>query len=60
MQNAMRRGATWSRPFRKAREISSIVVIGRFDRELALKLAEVPPTIERAGELLDSLIGPLG
>jgi hypothetical protein len=34
------------------------LVIGRFDRALALKIAEVPPSIQRAGELLDSLIGP--
>jgi tetratricopeptide (TPR) repeat protein len=34
------------------------LVIGRFDRALALKVAEVPSPIQRAGELLDSLIGP--
>jgi hypothetical protein len=34
------------------------LVIGRFDRPLALNLAEIPPPIPRAGELLDSLIGP--
>jgi hypothetical protein len=34
------------------------LVIGRFGRALALKIAEVPPPISRAGELLDSLIGP--
>jgi hypothetical protein len=34
------------------------LVMGRFDRALALKIAEVPPPIQRAGELLDSLIGP--
>jgi len=33
------------------------LVIGRFDRPLALKIAEAPPPIQRAGELLDSLIG---
>jgi hypothetical protein len=33
-------------------------VMGRFDRTLALKIAEVPPPIQRPGELLDSLIGP--
>src|SRR5439155_24970130 len=34
------------------------LVIGRFGRALALKIAEVPPPVSRAGELLDSLIGP--
>jgi hypothetical protein len=34
------------------------LVIGRFNRALALKIAEVPLPIQRAGELLDSLIGP--
>jgi hypothetical protein len=34
------------------------LVIGRFNRPLALKVAEVSPLIQRAGELLDSLIGP--
>jgi hypothetical protein len=34
------------------------LVIGRFSRPLALKIAEAPPQIHRAGELLDSLIGP--
>lgn len=34
------------------------LVIGRFDRTLALKIAEVPLPMQRAGELLDSLIGP--
>ncbi|WLC19331.1 ATP-binding protein [Bradyrhizobium diazoefficiens] len=33
------------------------LVIGRFDRALALKIAEVPPPIQRSGELLDALIG---
>ncbi|WP_396604521.1 hypothetical protein ACFLEY_03860 [Bradyrhizobium sp. YCK136] len=34
------------------------LIVGRFDRSLALKVAETPPPIPRAGELLDSLIGP--
>jgi hypothetical protein len=34
------------------------LVVGRFDRALALKVAEVPQSVPRAGELLDSLIGP--
>jgi hypothetical protein len=34
------------------------LVIGRFDRPLALKIAEAPPPLRRGGELLDSLIGP--
>ena len=34
------------------------LVIGRFDRALALKIANVPPPLQRPGELLDSLIGP--
>jgi hypothetical protein len=34
------------------------LVMGRFDRGLALKIADVPPPIDRAGELLDGLIGP--
>ena len=34
------------------------LVMGRFNRPLALKIAETPPPIQRAGELLDSLIGP--
>jgi ATPase family associated with various cellular activities (AAA) len=33
------------------------LVFGRFDRELALTLAELPPPIQRAGELIDDLIG---
>lgn len=33
------------------------LVIGRFDRPLVLKIAESPPPIQRAGELLDSLVG---
>jgi hypothetical protein len=33
------------------------LIIGRFDRAMALKVADTPPPIERAGELLDSLIG---
>jgi hypothetical protein len=33
------------------------LVLGRFDRALALKIADAPPRIQRAGELLDSLIG---
>jgi hypothetical protein len=33
------------------------LVIGRFGRPLALKIAEAPPPIQRAGELLDSLSG---
>jgi len=33
------------------------LVIGRFDRPLAIKIAEAPSPIQRAGELLDSLIG---
>jgi hypothetical protein len=34
------------------------LVVGRFDRALASKIAEAPPPIQRAGELLDGLIGP--
>ncbi|SFN02720.1 hypothetical protein SAMN05216573_10785 [Bradyrhizobium sp. Rc3b] len=34
------------------------LVIGRFGRTLALRLAEVSPPVPRAGEMLDSLIGP--
>jgi hypothetical protein len=34
------------------------IVIGRFSRPAALKIAELPPPIPRAGELIDSLIGP--
>lgn len=34
------------------------LVVNRFARSLALKIAEAPPPIQRAGELLDSLIGP--
>ncbi len=34
------------------------LVIGRFNRALALKIADVPPPLHRPGELLDSLIGP--
>jgi hypothetical protein len=34
------------------------LVISRFDRALALKIAEALPPIQHAGELLDSLIGP--
>jgi hypothetical protein len=34
------------------------LVIGRFDRPMALKIADVPRPVQRAGELLDSLIGP--
>jgi hypothetical protein len=33
------------------------LVIGRFDRPLALKIADARPPIQRAGEQLDSLIG---
>jgi tetratricopeptide (TPR) repeat protein len=33
------------------------LVMGRFDRGLAITIAEVPPPIGRAGELLDGLIG---
>jgi hypothetical protein len=33
------------------------LVIGRFDRLLALKIADAPPSIQRAGELFDSLSG---
>jgi hypothetical protein len=31
---------------------------GRFDRELALKIGELPPLVPRPGEILDELIGP--
>jgi len=34
------------------------LLIGRFDRSLALKVAEVAPSIELAGENLEQLIGP--
>jgi hypothetical protein len=34
------------------------LVIGRFDRALVLAIAEVQPPIQRAGELLDNLVGP--
>jgi tetratricopeptide (TPR) repeat protein len=34
------------------------LVIGGFDRPLALNIADTPPAIQRAGELFDSLIGP--
>lgn len=34
------------------------LAIGRFDRALGLKIAEVPHPLSRPGELLDSLIGP--
>ena len=34
------------------------LVMGRFERALALKIAGVPPPVRRGGELLDSLIGP--
>jgi hypothetical protein len=34
------------------------LVIGRFNRALALKIAEIPPPLQRAGELLDRLVGP--
>ena len=34
------------------------LVIGRFERALAVTIAEVLPPIQRAGELLDSLVGP--
>lgn len=34
------------------------LVIGRFDRELALKVGQTPPPMAKAGEFLDELIGP--
>jgi hypothetical protein len=34
------------------------LTFGRFDRALALRIAEVPIPIQHAGELLDNLIGP--
>ncbi len=34
------------------------LVVGQFDRLLALEVAEVPPRIIQAGEALDGLIGP--
>lgn len=34
------------------------LTIGRFDRSMALAIANVPPSISQAGECLDELIGP--
>ena len=34
------------------------LTIGRFDRAMALAVADAPPSIPRAGECLDALIGP--
>jgi hypothetical protein len=34
------------------------LVIGRFDRSLALTIAKVPPPLQSPGELIDNLIGP--
>ena len=33
------------------------LIVGRFNRPLVLKIAEAPPPIQRAGEMLDSLMG---
>jgi hypothetical protein len=58
-RDAVRRsmGAALSEPARDLLYRLSLV-IGWFDRALALKVAEVSPPIQRAGELLDNLVGP--